>query len=121
MLMTKAASSLIDQLVEARKGAGLTQAALAARIGVPQSHLSKIEAGKSDIRLSTLTELSRALDLELNLLSSEQRTEVETTQANKPRPAETAPQKPEEAYEIRQAYRREQDWLIENAGAIIHH
>ncbi|MDA9009430.1 helix-turn-helix domain-containing protein [Alphaproteobacteria bacterium] len=109
--MIKTAPSLITQLVEARKGARLTQAALAAAVGIPQSHLSKIEAGKSDIRLSTLTELSTALGLKLNLRSSGQQAKAKTTQADKLSSEELELSKPEESHETRRAYRREQDWL----------
>lgn len=35
---------------------------------MPQSHISKIESGGADIRLSSLIELARALDLELKLV-----------------------------------------------------
>ena len=38
------------------------------RTGVPQSHISKIESGGADIRLSSLTKLARALDLDLKLI-----------------------------------------------------
>lgn len=35
---------------------------------MPQSHISKIESGSADIRLSSLIELARALDLEVKLV-----------------------------------------------------
>ncbi len=52
-------------LKEARHRMGLSQRALAQKAGVPQSHISKIEKGEVDLRLSSLIELARALDLEL--------------------------------------------------------
>lgn len=55
-------------LLEARKRKGLSQRALADLAGVPQSHISKIESGAVDLRLSSLIELSRALGLELELV-----------------------------------------------------
>ncbi len=55
-------------LKEAREAKGLSQRALQARTGVPQSHISKIESRAKDIRLSSLFELARALDLELKLV-----------------------------------------------------
>ena len=56
------------KLQEARKAKGLTQGALGAKIGLPQSHISQIEAGKIDIRLSSLFEIARFLDLEPMLI-----------------------------------------------------
>ena len=51
-------------LREARKAKGMTQAELGAKIGLPQSHISQIESGKVDMRISSLQELARWLDLE---------------------------------------------------------
>ena len=52
----------------ARKKKGLSQRALSAKIGIPQSHISRIENGAVDLKTSSLIELSRALDLELTLV-----------------------------------------------------
>ena len=52
----------------AREAKGLSQRALARMAGVPQSHISKIENGGVDLRVSSLTEIARALDLELALV-----------------------------------------------------
>ena len=46
-------------------GQGPRPARSRARIGVPQSHISKIESGRTDIRLSSLIEFARPLDLDL--------------------------------------------------------
>ncbi len=56
------------QLREARRQKGLSQKALALQVGLPQSHLSKIESGLVNLQVSSLIELSRALDLELMLI-----------------------------------------------------
>ena len=56
------------QLSEARARKGLSQRALADRVGLPQGHISKIEQGQVDLRLSSLTELARALDLDVQLV-----------------------------------------------------
>ena len=56
---------LIDALKAGRRARGLTQRALSEKAGVPQSHISKIESGAVDIKLSSLIELARALDLEV--------------------------------------------------------
>ncbi len=55
-------------LRRAREAKGLSQRALAGLSGVPQSHISKIESGGVDLRLSSLVEIARALDLELVLV-----------------------------------------------------
>ncbi len=66
--MTYASKPIIDALKQARTRAGLSQRALSARTGLPQSHISKIESGRGDITLSTLVDLARALDMELMLV-----------------------------------------------------
>ena len=55
-------------LKEARERKGLSQRALSAKAGVPQSHISKIESGAVDLRLSSLVALARVLGLELALV-----------------------------------------------------
>lgn len=52
----------------ARKAKALTQKELGQRVGLPQSHISKIEKGAVDLQLSSLVEIARALDLELKLV-----------------------------------------------------
>lgn len=54
-------------LKRARLRKGTTQRDLGQLIGVPQSHISKIEAGGVDLRISSLVVLARALDLSLEL------------------------------------------------------
>lgn len=53
---------------EARIAKALTQKALGQRVGLPQSHISKIEKGTVDLKLSSLVEIARALDLEIMLV-----------------------------------------------------
>lgn len=55
-------------LKAAREAKGLSQRALSDLIGMPQSHISRIEKGGVDLRLSSLVELARALDLEVTLV-----------------------------------------------------
>lgn len=43
----------------------MSQRALANLVGIPQSHISKIERGLVDLQVSSLIQLSRVLDLEL--------------------------------------------------------
>jgi transcriptional regulator with XRE-family HTH domain len=66
--MTYATDEILHTLRAARERTGLTQRDLSSRIGVPQSHISKIESGGTDLRLSSLIELARALDYELVLV-----------------------------------------------------
>jgi len=52
----------------ARQAKALTQKELGQRVGLPQSHISKIEKGTVDLQLSSLVEIARALDLEIKLV-----------------------------------------------------
>lgn len=61
-------SSILSQIKAARLKHGLSQAALGEKLGVPQSHVSKIEQGISDPRLSTISDLAQMLDQELVLV-----------------------------------------------------
>lgn len=53
---------------EARLAKALTQKELGQRVGLPQSHISKIEKGSVDLKLSSLVDIARALDLEITLV-----------------------------------------------------
>jgi HTH-type transcriptional regulator/antitoxin HipB len=53
---------------QARKEQGLSQSELARRLHMTQAQIARIESGLTDPRLSTLTELARALGLEPLLL-----------------------------------------------------
>jgi transcriptional regulator with XRE-family HTH domain len=59
---------VVRTLRAAREGKGLSQRALSEKVGVPQAHISKIEKGAVDLRLSSLVALARVLDLELTLV-----------------------------------------------------
>lgn len=65
-------SAGIDEIAStiraARQAKALTQKELGQRVGMPQSHISKIEKGSVDLQLSSLVEIARALDLELKLV-----------------------------------------------------
>lgn len=50
-----------------REGRKMTQAELAAYLGVRQATLSRVEAGSTDLKLSTLLKILAALDLELSI------------------------------------------------------
>jgi len=64
----KMMEDIIKKLPAARKTKGLTQAAPGGKMGLPQSHISQIEAGKIDMRLSSFLEMARLLDLEPMLI-----------------------------------------------------
>ena len=66
--MSYATEQLGNTLKAAREAKGLSQRALSEKAGVPQSHISKIENGTVDLRISSLVELGRVLDLELMLV-----------------------------------------------------
>ena len=53
--------ALSEALSERRKRSNLTQAQLAKRAGVPQSHIANIEKGKMTPRLDTLDKILKAL------------------------------------------------------------
>ena len=57
-------NSLIRHLRDERQRRKLSQAQLGEMLGVPQSQITRIERGASDIRLSTLVEMAHALGLE---------------------------------------------------------
>ena len=59
---------IVRTLAAARISKGLSQVELAKRLGTPQSHVSRLEAGKVDIRSSSLVELARLVDLEIMLV-----------------------------------------------------
>ena len=82
------------QLKKTRESKGLSQRELSAMSGVPQSHISKIESGSVDLRLSSLVAIARALELELALIPRQYLTAVNAIVVshnnhgkNPPRPA----------------------------------
>ena len=66
--MIYSVEELIKGIKTRRKKKGLSQRALSAKIGIPQSHISKIENGMVDLQTSSLIEIARTLDLELILV-----------------------------------------------------
>jgi transcriptional regulator with XRE-family HTH domain len=55
---------IVGRLRRERERQNLSQVELGQRLGVPQSQITRIERGASDIRLSTLLEVAHALGLE---------------------------------------------------------
>lgn len=66
--MTHATEDLSANLRRAREAKGISQRELSRLTGVPQGHISKIESGTVDIRVSSLIALARALGLEVTLV-----------------------------------------------------
>jgi transcriptional regulator with XRE-family HTH domain len=59
---------IVVTLIARRHQVGLSQRALGAKVGLAQSHISKIERAAVDPQLSSLVEITRALGLELMLI-----------------------------------------------------
>ena len=66
--MSTAIEDIAASIKAARIAKGFTQKELGERMGLPQSHISKIEGGNVDLQISSLVEIARALDLELKLV-----------------------------------------------------
>jgi len=61
-------NEVIKSLKQARIEKDLKQSELGAKLGLPQSHISKIEKGGTDPRLSTVSDMALLLDRELVLV-----------------------------------------------------
>jgi HTH-type transcriptional regulator / antitoxin HipB len=66
--MLNSIEHIAKAIKRARQMKGLSQQALGAKIGVPQSHISKVEKGAVDLQTSSLIQLALSLDLELMLV-----------------------------------------------------
>jgi transcriptional regulator with XRE-family HTH domain len=67
-MSTRNLEQFANLLRSTRKGKRLSQAELAEKVGLTQAHISRIEQGEVDLKLSSLIELARALDLELEFV-----------------------------------------------------
>ena len=65
--MSKQTSEVVKKLTLARKVLGLSQERVAFDTGISQTHLSNIENGKKDPRLSTVMKLMEEYELEWNI------------------------------------------------------
>ena len=63
--MSTTIEDIAASIKAARIAKGFTQKQLGERVGLPQSHISKIEGGNVDLQISSLVEIARALDLEV--------------------------------------------------------
>ncbi len=61
-------NSILNKLKIARQEKGLNQTEFGNKLGLPQSHISKIERGETDPRLSTVVDMARIVDRELLLV-----------------------------------------------------
>jgi transcriptional regulator with XRE-family HTH domain len=74
-----ALSALGDVVRQARQAKGWSQRELSARTHMPQAQISRIENADVDPQVSTLIELARTLELELQLIPKSALTAVEAT------------------------------------------
>lgn len=66
--MSETLKTLAAQLKAARQEKGLSQRAMAERVGVPQAHVSRIEQGLVNPTVTTLDQFAAVLELELRLM-----------------------------------------------------
>ncbi len=64
--MAQRRKDLSAELVSRRQAIGLSQTEVAARMGTSQSAVARLEAGESDVRLSTLERYASAVGMELD-------------------------------------------------------
>ena len=55
-------AELVSRLAALRQSRGLSQTEVAARMGTSQSAVARLEAGKADVRMSTLARYAEAMD-----------------------------------------------------------
>ena len=67
-MMSAPIEHIARSLRDTRHAKGLSQRELSVNSVVPQGHISKIENGAVDLRVSSLVAIARALDLELMLV-----------------------------------------------------
>ena len=58
---------IIQAMIDARKSSGITQTQLAAKTGIDQSDISRIENGDANPSLNTLKRLAAGMDMKLKL------------------------------------------------------
>lgn len=71
-------SFLIEQLVAARKAAGMSQEQLAARAGLSRMTVQRTEAGQIDPRLSSVAAIAKTLGMDVMLVPTALRPELES-------------------------------------------
>ena len=104
--MSYATEHIASALRAVRESKGLSQRELSAKSGVPQGHISKIENGAVDLRVSSLVALARVLDLELALVP---RRSVSAVKSIVRRSAQSAPTDGQTARQARKELARLQN------------
>ncbi len=61
-------NTILKELKIARQEKGLNQSEFGNKLGLPQSHISKIEREETNPRLSTVIDMARIVDRELMLV-----------------------------------------------------
>ncbi len=61
-------NAILKELKIARQEKGLNQSEFGNKLGLPQSHISKIEREETNPRLSTVIDMARIVDRELMLV-----------------------------------------------------
>jgi transcriptional regulator with XRE-family HTH domain len=64
---TRQAELLLRSLIQARERAGISQAEVARRMGVPQPAIVRLEAGTHSPTLSTLARYASAIGVQLDI------------------------------------------------------
>ena len=64
--MARRRRELVEDLAARRRAIGLSQTEVAALMGTSQSAVARLEAGHSDVRISTLERYAAALDQRLD-------------------------------------------------------
>lgn len=82
--MYYAIEDITRRLKKVRQAKGLTQRGLSEKAGIPQSHISRIESGAVDIKLSSFIELARVLDMEIAIVPKRLVPAVEALLADRP-------------------------------------
>ena len=57
--------AIIQAMIDARKSSGLTQKELAAKTGMSQADISKLENGNANPSIKTLQRLAKGMDMKL--------------------------------------------------------
>lgn len=78
-------------LRKARSAQGLTQSELGSLVGLPQSHISKIERGETDVQWTTLEQIANAVGLSPLLVPTRLVPLVEGVLENRENKGETEP------------------------------